>query len=46
MEVSNQKKGNIQNLINDLAQQSKSSGHVSTGEILEAMGEMDFDPDD
>ncbi len=46
MEGSNQKKGNIDNVIKDLAIQGKSSGHVSTGEILEAMGEMEFDPDE
>ncbi len=35
----------IDSVIKNLINQSKSSGHISTGEIMEAMGEMDFDPD-
>ena len=36
----------IDNVIKDLAQHGKSSGQVSTGDILEAMGEIEFDPDE
>ena len=36
----------MNNVIKNLANQSKGSGHVSTGDILDAMGEMDFDPDE
>lgn len=36
----------IDSVIKNLAQHGKASGHISTGEILEAMGEMDFDPDE
>lgn len=36
----------IDTVIKDLVSQGKASGHVSTGEILEAMGEMDFNPDE
>ena len=35
----------IDSVIKNLVQHGKASGHISTGEILEAMGEMDFDPD-
>lgn len=35
----------IDSVIKNLINQSKSSGHISTGEIMEAMGEMEFDPD-
>ena len=35
----------IDSVIKDLVSQGKSSGHISTGEIMEAMGEMEFDPD-
>ncbi len=35
----------IETVIKDLVQHGKTSGHISTSEILEAMGEMDFDPD-
>ena len=36
----------IDTVIKDLVNQGKASGHVSTSEILEAMGEMDFNPDE
>ena len=36
----------IDTVIKDLVSHGKASGHVSTGEILEAMGEMDFNPDE
>ncbi len=36
---------NIDSVIKKLVKNSKSAGHVSTNEILEAMGEMDFEPD-
>lgn len=36
---------NAEAVIKDLVSHGKSSGHISTGEILEAMGEVDFDPD-
>ncbi len=32
-------------VISELIRQGKSAGQISTGEILEAMGEIDFDPD-
>ncbi|MDO4199427.1 MAG: RNA polymerase sigma factor RpoD [Clostridia bacterium] len=35
----------VDSVIKDLVNHGKSSGHISTNEILEAMGEMDFDPD-
>ncbi len=35
----------IDSVIKNLVQHGKAAGHISTGEILEAMGEMDFDPD-
>ena len=35
----------IETVIKDLVQHGKASGHISTNEILEAMGEIDFDPD-
>ncbi|MBR2735348.1 MAG: RNA polymerase sigma factor RpoD, partial [Clostridia bacterium] len=35
----------VDSVIKDLVDHGKSSGHISTNEILEAMGEMDFDPD-
>ena len=34
-----------ESVIKDLVTHGKSSGHISTGEILDAMGEVDFDPD-
>ncbi len=46
MEDTNQNSKGIENVIKGLAQHSKSSGQVSTGDILEAMGEIDFDPDE
>lgn len=36
----------MDNVISDLTKQSKGSGRVSTGDVLDAMGEMDFDPDE
>lgn len=35
----------IETVIKDLIQHGKAAGHISTNEILEAMGEIDFDPD-
>ena len=35
-----------QTVINDLVSQGKTAGHLSTDEILEAMGELDFEPDE
>lgn len=35
----------VDSVIKDLVNHGKSSGHISTNEILEAMGEMDFDPE-
>lgn len=35
----------VDSVIKDLVNHGKSAGHISTNEILEAMGEMDFDPD-
>ncbi len=35
----------IETVIKDLVQHGKASGHISTSEILEAMGEIEFDPD-
>lgn len=46
MEDANQNSKGIENVIKGLAQHGKSSGQVSTGDILEAMGEIDFDPDE
>ena len=46
MEDTNQNSKGIENVIKGLAQHGKSSGQVSTGDILEAMGEIDFDPDE
>lgn len=46
MQETIQQSAEIENVIKDLAQHSKSSGQVSTGDILEAMGEIDFDPDE
>ena len=46
MEDTNQNSKGIDNVITGLAQHGKSSGQVSTGDILEAMGEIDFDPDE
>ena len=46
MEDTNQNSKGIENVIKGLAQHSKSSGQVSTGDILEAMGEIDFNPDE
>ena len=36
----------IDSVIKNLINQGKANGHVSTGEILEAMGELDFGPDE
>lgn len=46
MEDTNQNSKGIENVIKGLAQHGKSSGQVSTGDILEAMGEIDFNPDE
>ena len=46
MEDTNQNSKGIENVIKGLAKHGKSSGQVSTGDILEAMGEIDFDPDE
>ena len=46
MEEKNINSTQIDNVIKDLAQHGKSSGQVSTGDILEAMGEIEFDPDE
>ena len=35
----------VDSVIKDLVNHGKSAGHISTNEILEAMGEIDFDPD-
>lgn len=35
----------IERVIKDLIQRGKSAGHISTSEILESMGELEFDPD-
>lgn len=35
----------VDSVIKELVNHGKSSGHISTNEILEAMGEVDFDPD-
>ena len=35
----------VDSVIKDLVNHGKTSGHISTNEILEAMGEMDFDPE-
>ena len=35
----------VDSVIKDLVNQGKTSGHISTNEILEAMGEIDFDPE-
>ena len=35
----------VDSVIKNLVNHSKSSGHISTEEILDAMGETDFDPD-
>lgn len=35
----------VDSVIKDLVNHGKSAGHISTNEILEAMGEVDFDPD-
>ena len=36
----------IENVINGLAKNKKDSKKISTGDILEAIGEIDFDPDE
>jgi len=46
MEETTQKTGDVEDVIKDLAQHGKSAGQVSTGDILEAMGEIEFDPDE
>ena len=35
----------IDKVIKSLIQRGKAAGHISTNEILESMGELDFDPD-
>ena len=36
----------IETITKELINQGKNAGHISTGEILEAMGEIDFNPDE
>ena len=36
----------IETVTKELINQGKATGHITTGEILEAMGEIDFNPDE
>lgn len=43
-EITN-KENKKEEVINDLVKHGKASGEISTNEILDAMGDLDFDPD-
>lgn len=46
MEEKDKSSTGIDNVIKGLTKENKNSGQVSTGDILDAMGEIDFDPDE
>lgn len=45
-EINSHEKTVIENVVKDLAKQTKTSRHISTNDILNAMGDVTFDPDE
>lgn len=45
-EMNSHEKTVIENVVKDLAKQTKTSRHISTNDILNAMGDVSFDPDE